>query len=352
MTKKIFIFFIIFLCVLAAGVYFVSGKLLEIGTREALKYLVMTGKMYKLEIEDPRFEDARFLSYKALAWRGVTAKVRVAQSGIHASQQEFVIRIEEATLSMQGFYDRLFTLDARGMKIVSNQVTGIYSHATKKQGYQLEANQFRMGFEWDFLNKRAAVSQIQFLLRNLEDFLRNGKSVLLIEFSGTNSFLLRQKLFKINMLVQKKDQEYLLVLDRNDMERVASLLYQELELEKKLTEAEIDLLTYNPLKSAQLLRVMDYAITQAKEVGRREPKTDTASFRHALWSFTLTKSYGEAFAKVVTDAHEIGDYGESEAAHQQAYNNNAIGRRYASAGYEESSILERVKHDPKIIRSP
>ncbi len=76
------------------------------------------------------------------------------------------------------------------------------------------------------------------------------------------------------------------------------------------------------------------------------------AYRHVLWSFLLTRTYGPEFARRVTDAHEIGDTGNTEADHRMDYNNNDIGRRYAAEGVQEAELLGRVRTDGRVVRSP
>ena len=53
----------------------------------------------------------------------------------------------------------------------------------------------------------------------------------------------------------------------------------------------------------------------------------------------------------MTDAHEAAA-GNTEADRRMDQNNNAVGRRYAGEGLEESQILGRVLSDPDVVQAP
>jgi hypothetical protein len=108
-----------------------------------------------------------------------------------------------------------------------------------------------------------------------------------------------------------------------------------------------------------LLRIRDRAEMAAQRAALQDPNFPEDAYRHTLWSYLLTKMYGEKFAKEVTDAHEaFADEEEIEKmgrlsfeyASYQDLINNGVGRQYAAMGYPESAILERVLTDPAIIR--
>jgi hypothetical protein len=70
------------------------------------------------------------------------------------------------------------------------------------------------------------------------------------------------------------------------------------------------------------------------------------AFRHALWSYRLTKMIGPEGAKVVTDAHERDDGPWTGERLQDLYNNK-IGRELAldnnSKGTPEATILNALQ---------
>ena len=70
-------------------------------------------------------------------------------------------------------------------------------------------------------------------------------------------------------------------------------------------------------------------------------------YRHALWSFLLTKEYGSEFSQLVTNAHEHGSY-NSEEEMPRDRQNNKIGIAYAQSNVPEAKLLSRIKSGPRI----
>ena len=141
-------------------------------------------------------------------------------------------------------------------------------------------------------------------------------------------------------------------VDKEVIRAIAREMYELGEMESELTEAEIELLSRYPEEMVRLAQIADYARTRAGEAHREDPDVPEDAYRHVLWSCLLTKEYGEKFAEEVTDAHETGDTGDTQAEHEMDYANNAAGRRYALMGYDENDILERVIQDHKAIKRP
>ncbi|MFC5050220.1 DUF6973 domain-containing protein [Rubritalea spongiae] len=94
---------------------------------------------------------------------------------------------------------------------------------------------------------------------------------------------------------------------------------------------------------------------RAQEVSKAAKKEDSSfpedAYRHVTWSFLLTKNFGEAFAKRITDSHETLD-GNSPNERLMDYHNNAVAREFAVSGVKESEIRELVLVSPRVIRSP
>jgi hypothetical protein len=154
--------------------------------------------------------------------------------------------------------------------------------------------------------------------------------------------------------VVNSGEEYRLVMAADDLKKIAALLTG-----KKPNPVDIAVIARNPLKAPMLLRIRDKAEMAAQRAALQDPNFPEDAYRHTLWSYLLTKMYGEKFAKEVTDAHEAYADEEEiekmgriswESASYQDLVNNAVGRQYADMGYPESTILERVLTDPAIIR--
>jgi hypothetical protein len=64
----------------------------------------------------------------------------------------------------------------------------------------------------------------------------------------------------------------------------------------------------------------------------------------------LTQSFGESFAKQVTDAHEVRQEAIAGSDSYKDYQNNDMGRQYAIKGIPEQELASLVKSDPLVRR--
>jgi hypothetical protein len=143
-------------------------------------------------------------------------------------------------------------------------------------------------------------------------------------------------------------------MDKDDLKIIAATMSG-----RKTTPMDIEVISRNPIKAPQLLRIRDKAATMAKVAHQQDPNIPEDAYRHVLWNYLLAKEYGEAFAKEVAAAHEV--YADEEKMSKeeilnmniesyQDLHNNAVGRNYAEMEYPESGILERVLTDQTVIR--
>lgn len=136
------------------------------------------------------------------------------------------------------------------------------------------------------------------------------------------------------------------VLDREDVAALGQ------SYTHPLTEAEIDLVSENPVRARRLLDLAERSIASAINFRRERTDFPYDAFRHVYWSWLLTREFGPEFSEKVTDAHEVGaTYEAGAAARRMDLHNNSVGRAYALANVQEHEIVERVYNDPNVVRS-
>lgn len=123
-------------------------------------------------------------------------------------------------------------------------------------------------------------------------------------------------------------------------------------LGRGLTDAEVELYSKYPDRMMRLKEIANYASEMARIEHAKDILVSEDAYRHVLWSWLLTKEYGEQFAKKVTDAHEAIGSKNTEAQHIMDYKNNEIGIKYALEGIEEQDILPKMMDDPDVIKYP
>ena len=137
-----------------------------------------------------------------------------------------------------------------------------------------------------------------------------------------------------------------LVLDRDDLRRLGR------SHDPPLSEAEIAVVATNPARAPRLLRLAQTAELEAARLKARDPLFADDAYRHVYWSWLLTREFGAAFAERVTDAHEEGTtYEYGEAPRRMDLRNNALGREWAAGGVAAAELAERVRSDPRVVRS-
>ena len=166
-----------------------------------------------------------------------------------------------------------------------------------------------------------------------------------MEITGELSFMLKGREVTTRLGVAQEGPWHELQIVVDDLKALASMF------DEPFTDAEYELVASMPLRTPRLLRIRDDAASTAKlEHGDDETVPEDA-YRHVLWSFLLAKAFGADVAERVTDSHEQGDWGSTNAAREMDLNNNGIGRRYAAEDVRREDILQKVRTDPLVIRS-
>jgi hypothetical protein len=350
--KKLSLFLIIFILILGAGLYFASGVILARVSVKMLDYIVGNVRIPNLEYTRPIFRSVRPRSLTAVAWTDVSLNATLVRDEISKTTEEVSMSIGEMTISLESFSERTILLSLEGLSTVTKEKgpgLGVAGAGTRMEGGYFEIVLRLTGFGAADIR-----AQLSTLREEIHRLLLLGVTRIPISFSATAMFEIQGKPCAAKFLVETKGEEYRLVMDKNDLTKIAAL-----STGKKPNPVDIAVIARNPLKAAQLMKIRDKAETAAQLAAQQNPKIPEDAYRHTLWSYLLTKMYGEPFAKEVTDAHEA--YMDEEeirkaglinwnSASYQDLVNNAAGRQYAAMGYPESSILERVLTDPAIVR--
>ncbi|HBB17669.1 MAG TPA: hypothetical protein DCZ97_11995 [Syntrophus sp. (in: bacteria)] len=350
---KKFITFLIFVLI-ACGLYLVSGMILEMASDRAIDTIVKNIKSPNIEYTRPQFRDVNFSSYDAVTWEGVSFDVRIVRDETAKTAEELSIMIGAMTISLESFSEPAVLLDVKGLSALAKEGgSGVMSDISRA-GDRMERGNLKVLVKLKGFSKRAVYQQVRDLIREINMFSTNGATKIPISFSATEVFEIRKKSYTAKLSVEKKDDEYRLVMDKDDLKIVAAAMSGE-----KATGMDIEVISRNPIKAPQLLRIRDKAAVTAKLARQRDPSIPEDAYRHTLWNYLLAKTFGEAFAKEVTDAHEVFE-DEAKMSKEaienmniesyQDLNNNAVGRSYAKMEYPESDILKLVLTDPAVIR--
>jgi len=350
--KKIAVFLISFILILGAGLYFASGAILARISDKMIDYITGNVKIPNLEYTRPIFRSVRPSSLTAVTWTDVSLEASLVRNEALKTAEEISLKIGEMTISMESFSERTILLSLEGLSAVTKEKGPGLGAAGA--GSRMEGGFLEIVLSLKSFGAADILAQFSTLKEEIHRFAILGVTKIPISFSATAMFEIQGKPCAAKFLVETKGEEYRLVMDKNDLTKIAALLTG-----KKPNPIDIAVIARNPLKAAQLMKIRDKAETAAQLAAQQNPPIPEDAYRHILWSYLLAKMYGELFAKEVTDAHEA--YADEEelqkmgrmswdSASYQDLVNNAVGRQYAVMGYPESSILERVLTDPVIIR--
>lgn len=343
--KKAFVILLLTLAVPAAGFYFGAGAVLDRASRIAIQYLSAQAEERGLEIKEADFQSVSFRFPSAATWRKLSLSGKIALQDLPLSDREFAFTLDEFTLGLESFRGRMLFIKAKGLDVLLKERLKRDFEEFPREGDRLVGDYLETKFQFDFTRPRETLSAAAALAQDLAGLLIHGRCLTFVEFSGAMNFMIDEKRVETDFRVERKGNESVLILDQGDLEKISE------ELEERLNQTEIRLLSEHPLKVPQLLRISTYAQKAAEEAHEQNPSVPEDAYRHVLWSYLLTKEFGPEFAQQVTTAHERGGMEETDRDHVMDSNNNAIGREYVRKEYPEARILELVLQDPRVIRS-
>ncbi len=342
--KKFIITLIVTVSVLALLVNFVGNILLEESSRKALNYVDYYASDYGLKIKGLDFREASISSVNSVGWKGIFGAFEFKEYGIPN-------RLSISSVDLNFHSTSLAQVVARGVQIrPENSPKPNGSLGESIRGGKYLIRNFRMTFPMEVFNPEEG---LQNLATELSQFMQDGKnSELFLEGQGASNisldgeaeFFTSGKYFKVRMTTKKVGTQTKIVLHKEDVRRLSPLFA------KELTDAEVVVIADYPLRAPFLLFAKEYAEAESRIALSTNPSSPEDAHRHVLWSYTLTKKFGAEFAKLVTDAHEQGDTGNSEAERKRDYHNNSVGIDFAQRGIDESKIYGLVLKSPRVKR--
>lgn len=346
--------FLLFILIIGAGLSYVSRVILEMASDRAIDYIAGNIRSPGVEYTRPVFRSVNLGSLNAVTWKDVTFEVLMARKEKGKAQEKHSLKIGEATMSLESLSDRAVALNLRGLSVVSGEKEAGTTPGSPGSGDHLEKGDLTVRMTLGEFSEEAVARQMQHLVKELHALATVGVSGIPTSFSATKVFEIKGNPHRARLTVERTGDQYRLVMNREDVKIIAASLPG-----MTVTPMGIEVISRNPVRAPQLLRIRDQAAATAKLAREQDPNVPEDAYRHVLWSYLLVRAYGEAFAKEVTDAHEFHadqDRLSKEEMHKRSIEsyqdlyNNAAGRRYAQMGYPESRILRYVMTDDAVIR--
>ncbi|NTV47549.1 MAG: hypothetical protein HGB11_13760 [Chlorobiales bacterium] len=347
--KKLAVFLLCLMVISGIGLYLASGMILAKVTDKVFDYLSSNVETQNLEYSRPVFASVELSNLNAVTWKDISLNVTLMRNEAKTTE-EIALNIGAMTISLESLTNPTILISADGISAETNE-KGDRDNLTKAAS-RMEDGQLQMLFSLRSFSKAEILEQLGILKEEMRQFSVLGVTKVPIYFSATEIFEMQGQPSVANFTVVQEGEEYRLIMDKNDLQKIVALL-----AEPKPNPVEVEVIARNPLKASGLLKIRDKAAATAELAAQNNSDIPEDAYRHTLWSYLLTKKYGEQFAKEVTDAHEA--YADQEemlkasdfnAASYQDLVNNALGRQYALMKLPESEILERVMTDSAIIK--
>lgn len=182
--------------------------------------------------------------------------------------------------------------------------------------------------------------------RQFKNWALNGARMSSVYMGGDAKFIADGVAVKVYFFSRKeKDGQTHLEGDWNDMRQIAHVI------EPKFTDEDVSVAAKNLLKTPKLLNIRTRAEKKAEEMHKPDSDFNYDIPRHIFWSYWLTQAFGPDFAFQVTDAHEIGDLGNTTEEHKKDRHINTLGIEYAQRKLSEKEVEQMIYTDSRIPRT-
>lgn len=296
-----------------------------------------------VKLQNLKFRCAGLAALNTLRWKSISGQIEIASDVDFSKPRSFSVRVRCLDAIWVGLFPPLFEIQASGIQIQSDVVAETLGD---QSGHAEKIDQGMLRFQTVYTpwNPGKARREAGALFHKLLELVHKGKTSLVLDFKAAAFFEIRGTPIQAGIESRRIQGVTFLRMPAQDLITISAVL------DEGLTSQEIRILSENPILAPQLLKIRNYARTTAYRAGKNDASVPKDAYRHVLWSYLLTREFGEAFSEKVTRAHEINAVLDNTAAQSQMdFKNNAVGRQYARLGYEESTLLKHLIKDPAVI---
>jgi len=340
---KLLFYFLLFIVLAGVAFYFSSGIILHKASQFIIDEAISVCADNEVKIAAVAFQKVAFSSLNAVTWNGINFVGGVSKESAFGMDQEFSIHIDKVTITVENIFERMFSVKVSGASAISSKYKAS-SLDSSEDSDEFDENEFKVQLQLTSLKPRDIVYQFRGFSSVLGNFFKNGRTKFPVEFSGKVKLVNKKRVFKVRVMIQREGEEYVMVMDKQDLEDLCKVIQQ------PLNDHEITVFSRNPLRVPRLLKIRDYVYAASSKKHREKPSIQEDPYRHILWSFLLTRAFGEDFAKELSMAHEGAPDSATEKGTERMQDivNDRVGRRYASSGYSESAIEDLMMADPEV----
>lgn len=349
MLKKLVFTLLLLAVLLVAVVYLAGGWLLGTATRAALPRLVDVAERAGLRVARCEFAGSSVVPLASLRWNDWRLDLARPAAGAteHRGTELLRLRVAAVRLDCTGWDPLTADLTVEGGELE----TPFFPSAPADTPFA--ADEF--GVSIDRIDDGSLTLPglalgtdprpvLAALATDLQSLARDGRTARDLRLGARLHFQFDGRPLTVRLETERRQGTTWLRFNASDIAELSR------RHARPLTAAEQQILCEHPQRALLLLRIKEYAERLAQRLSRTDRAYGEDFTRHVLWSYWLARTFGADFAQVVTDAHEAGATGNTEADHRQDYANNQTGRSYALAKKSEGQVLKLIKTDPMIVR--
>jgi hypothetical protein len=326
--------------ILGVVVYLLSGALLRYGTDTAIAAIKHFNSSSEITGIRPFYESVYLKLPTTVVWKEPT--ISFVTSGKTMPFDQIAVRGTRAELRITNLLRGDGVLSLSDGSLQSRDRPSSSDQNSQRVDMKGSIENATLPLQGIFQDPKGALKTT---LRQISD-LASGESIdLPIKFAGMFNLNISDEIYPCRITVAKQKSGYRLVIEEEDIRKVIASLSDD-----EYSNDEIALIVDHPFRAPKLLQIKHYAKSRAEELSRLDPKLPTDPYRHVLWSYLLTKSFGAEFARQVTNAHEKTQVGAPGSDSFRDFHNNDVGRRFAREGVPEAALAARVKTDPRVRR--
>lgn len=346
---KILLFILILILLFVTALFFFMKNVDYLVSKSSYKIIQIIenrqGSIPGFKIGHVNFTGAQFKTMDTLVWYGVSCQLLLKRKIKPYVDDLLTVRMENVRIEFNIFSPKKISLIVEGLTVGKLNTKEELKQKIDNYPKRMEDGELRVEFILDYFKIGSIKAQFIDQAKKLSEVYKTGQTQIPMNFSGVSFFNINNQQIMAKIETQQEGNRFFLVVNKDFFKMTSKLL------DEKLTDSEIEVLSKNPFRVTKLFEIRNFVRKEVKTQQAQNKETPEDAYRHVLWSYLLTREYGQEFAKKVTDAHEKGDIGNTKAEHQMDFNNNAIGREYAKNGFLMHELLNSMFQDSRVIRS-
>ncbi len=332
--KRFFITLLVLVVVLVTGVYFFSSYIFEKAADKFIPRLLPQLAQHGIHVSDHSYSAIKFSDLRTVTVYDMRVNFNLKQD----KQYESHFSTDRINFTFTHIKNPAVLLTCENFNLNIDRSADIpgTSFGRFDNGYVKLHDPITLSDPQTGLNK---------VLQNVSDLFDEKQISPNITLNALVTLKVGDKKSQAYLYTVQREEKTAFQFEHDDIRKMADTF------EIELSDEEVAIIAEYPLRAPVIMRITSDARETSRNAHRRDPSVPEDAYRHVLWSYLLTQTFGEAFAEKVTDAHETLPT-NTAAERKMDFHNNRLGREFANSGVDRNRILWLVKYDPRVIRTP